>query len=359
VPPTLRKDMWQPLLTIIFPRGREHEGRIVYQRLREYRRFRDVNWRKRQDLLEHDAFSKTKFEPDEKGDVELIWTARQKLLMDQKADAIADVAAILERQKTIETQKREKIESETVQRDALKREKLKAAAEDGKVAVLESHIRNLKKALERGRGKDVKKAPQSEEDKAKWSRTIRQQIGRLNWEKSQLQLSLQPKRQQPVDNSPADVQKALSSVQDLIATMVKLRETGPPAAMKSNKQRLKWWFAFNELSQNAQSETKRLQILSGKSDQEQQEDGAGQGQQQKVDNLWKRKQELDNSQPEIYAAEADVVQIQWHELEDAYHAKSWPEEVVHDVMGRSAGQRHEAPLPYLVSKPGLSERERW
>lgn len=85
VPARLRKDLWTPLCLVEFPRPAE--GLLAYRRLREFRRLHETSypislitrpgpWR----ILE----SKKK---------------RGKILMDQKANSIADLAAVLALQK--------------------------------------------------------------------------------------------------------------------------------------------------------------------------------------------------------------------------------------------------------------------
>jgi len=201
VPPTVRRDMWQPLLTVCFPEGREQEGLIAYQRLREYRMVRDVNWRKREDLLEHAAFSKIKLKSRSLDRPRSIWNARRRILMNQKAEAVADVAAVLARQEGIEAAKKAK-EEERKAEEVQRLEKLREDAKDAKKQkAIESNIRNLQKALQRGRGKGADQPARTEETQKEWEKTVRKDLGRLTWKKGLLRQAIEAVKQSETPQS--------------------------------------------------------------------------------------------------------------------------------------------------------------
>ncbi|RDL40452.1 uncharacterized protein BP5553_00431 [Venustampulla echinocandica] len=83
VPRALRKDLWHPLATISFAPGSSAIGLSAYQKLREYRRRHELEW---DDSLMRDT--EGKLIPKKK---------RGRQLNDQKANSIADMAAVLGR----------------------------------------------------------------------------------------------------------------------------------------------------------------------------------------------------------------------------------------------------------------------
>ncbi|KAH8658712.1 transcriptional regulation of mitochondrial recombination-domain-containing protein [Tricladium varicosporioides] len=82
-PRSLRKDLWAPLASIHFPAGSGEIGLSAYQKLREYRRRHELEW---DDSLMEDKDGK--IIPKKK---------RARQLCDQKANSIADMAAVLQR----------------------------------------------------------------------------------------------------------------------------------------------------------------------------------------------------------------------------------------------------------------------
>ncbi|KAI9718087.1 MAG: hypothetical protein M1812_004345 [Candelaria pacifica] len=82
VPAALRKDLWQPLATISFPAP--PQGLLAFRKLREFRKLHELSY-----PLEDFK--------DEKGRL-LGKKQRGKKLMDQKANSIADIAAVLQAQ---------------------------------------------------------------------------------------------------------------------------------------------------------------------------------------------------------------------------------------------------------------------
>lgn len=85
VPGEIRPDLWRPLATVFFPS--QHQGLNAYRRLREFRKKHELSWPEASD-------GKTSRPP--KRD-------RIRQLMDQKANAVADLAAVLHIQKDIGT----------------------------------------------------------------------------------------------------------------------------------------------------------------------------------------------------------------------------------------------------------------
>ena len=84
VPAALRKDLWQPMATISFPNP--PQGREALHKLREYRKLHELSYPLedfKSEKSEHALLEKKK---------------RPRWLMNQKANSIADIAAVLQRQ---------------------------------------------------------------------------------------------------------------------------------------------------------------------------------------------------------------------------------------------------------------------
>ncbi|KAJ4424280.1 hypothetical protein N0V82_000980 [Gnomoniopsis sp. IMI 355080] len=77
-PAVLRKDYWKPLCMIQFDAGRGVVGRSVFQKLREFRRLHELEWGWQAEEL-------MKLKKSERG----------VRIHDQKANAVADIAAVL------------------------------------------------------------------------------------------------------------------------------------------------------------------------------------------------------------------------------------------------------------------------
>ena len=86
VPRALRKDMWQPLATLYFPQP--FQGLLAYHKLREYKRLHEYAY----------PISTIRTDPDDPLSPLLERKKRARVLMDQKANAIADMAAVLKAQ---------------------------------------------------------------------------------------------------------------------------------------------------------------------------------------------------------------------------------------------------------------------
>ncbi|KAL8984310.1 MAG: hypothetical protein Q9205_001697 [Flavoplaca limonia] len=96
VPSHLRKDLWQPLCLVSFPRPLQ--GLQAYRRLREFRRLHETSY---------PISLITQTEGPHKGQLHST-KKRGKILMDQKANSVADLAAVLFRaEDKLETEKPE------------------------------------------------------------------------------------------------------------------------------------------------------------------------------------------------------------------------------------------------------------
>ncbi|KAK3357697.1 transcriptional regulation of mitochondrial recombination-domain-containing protein [Lasiosphaeria hispida] len=83
VPAKLRKDYWRPMAVIEFPDGGLGEvGRSVYQKLREFKKRHELEWGRENEEEEYRLLNMSRRE-------------RGKVLNDQRANVIADMAAVL------------------------------------------------------------------------------------------------------------------------------------------------------------------------------------------------------------------------------------------------------------------------
>ncbi|KAI1631827.1 transcriptional regulation of mitochondrial recombination-domain-containing protein [Biscogniauxia mediterranea] len=81
-PSKLRKDYWRPLAMIQFPEGLGAVGRSIYHRLRECKKLHEFSW---DDSIFYDPGTGRQRTLQERG----------RVLNDQKANAVADMAAVL------------------------------------------------------------------------------------------------------------------------------------------------------------------------------------------------------------------------------------------------------------------------
>lgn len=89
-PAKLRRDLWQPMALIQFPSGAGVVGQNVFQKLREFRRRHELEW---DDSVLYKQEQKEY--TDEKQQLVRTRKERGKAIHDQRANSIADMAAVL------------------------------------------------------------------------------------------------------------------------------------------------------------------------------------------------------------------------------------------------------------------------
>lgn len=121
LPSALRKDMWRPLLTATFPSP--SQGLAAFRKLRELRMLHEHNW-------EHPDPDARKL-PEKK--------ERGRIIMDQKANSIADLAWVLRGQEELGVKMAEKYEADQhrIREELLA---LSKEAEEGGVQLLEQSL---------------------------------------------------------------------------------------------------------------------------------------------------------------------------------------------------------------------------
>lgn len=92
-PAALRKDHWHPLAHITFPPGASSSGLSAFQKLREYRRRHELSWDPSSPLFKRvPEIGETELQ---KSNTHLPNKLRARKLNDQKANTVADMAAVL------------------------------------------------------------------------------------------------------------------------------------------------------------------------------------------------------------------------------------------------------------------------
>ncbi|KAF2140559.1 uncharacterized protein K452DRAFT_288640 [Aplosporella prunicola CBS 121167] len=127
VPASLRKDVWRPLATVTFPSPTQ--GMTAYNLLLQFRKLHEMHWDTGEyPMLPPDVQKKLK----ETGNLPTR-KERAKVIMDQKANTVADLAAVLEKQNQVGEKQRAELERKSesaakLEAEFMKRLEMKAAA---------------------------------------------------------------------------------------------------------------------------------------------------------------------------------------------------------------------------------------
>ena len=169
VPPSLRKDVWKPLYTALFPPssiGRA-QGLQAFQKLREYRKLHEVSWTPPAELSRkygEEEIEELQEVLDQRGGSkkESVWDlmkrekkkVRQRMVMRQKENSVADLAAVLLQQEEEGTRAAEEREKEMAKcRDEEVRAMLRFSqeAKEGGLEKLQGRIEELEGILFEGK----------------------------------------------------------------------------------------------------------------------------------------------------------------------------------------------------------------
>ncbi|KAK5137227.1 hypothetical protein LTR08_000197 [Meristemomyces frigidus] len=162
----LRKDLWRPLYTLCLPSASPHalrQGLHAFKKLREYRKLHELNWTPSPLLAKPKTATEIQLMKDKLGDrggskkenvYDLIVREKKKMrvksVMDQKANSIADLAAVLLEQEDLgaETVARKDAERSTDRAAEVKEMlALAAEAEAGALARLEHEVGGLQRRV--------------------------------------------------------------------------------------------------------------------------------------------------------------------------------------------------------------------
>ncbi|KAJ9662826.1 hypothetical protein H2201_005907 [Coniosporium apollinis] len=300
VPRAIRKDLWRPLLTVSFPSALQ--GLSAYRKLREFRRLHETTWSdadvaaRRQHVLLGPGKFRNKDKEEEDGedwwrDIERKPGKKEKkmMLMDQKANSIADLAAVLFAQERQGVQREEglvKRAEEEAKREKerwARLEELAARAKGGEVERLNEQIKKLEAELAAQKEKEnvpgeQGKKPDGKEPQLKPEGAQELELKRLRRQKHELlhaknQIEKRAKGEIPDTTGP-----------DVVGIKIEKKAPWPPPK-------------YGPL----------------------------------------RKQALKR---EPYLPTTEGVRIQWANIVDAEFAESWPSAVAHEIMGYF---RHQAP----------------
>ncbi|KXT05447.1 hypothetical protein AC578_11040 [Pseudocercospora eumusae] len=338
-PPKIRKDVWRPLWIVSLPNSRigQRQGLKVFQELREYRMLHETNWDIPEEMKRpytEKEIERLQRRLDNRGGskketvYDIIkrkkWKMRVKMVMDQKANSIADLAAILSRQETmgaIISQERDlalglqkKDDQDTIvdlaNRNATEADKLKAKVPimQAEVAEAEQQAQN-KDNSSKERRSAFQKALHTRRDLEK----IQLQIRRMEWSAAQVadaKARAADSTAKPSTAEEATRAEASSSSEQTVLDKVDFRrylsdfpaELDPIAAAKAGTPIAKG----SALEPVDRKQKKRARVI---------------------------------RQP-IFTAQG--ITIKWANILDAEFAETWPINVKH---GRMGFVRHIAPKP--------------
>jgi hypothetical protein len=326
----IRKDLWQPFAAVTCPTP--EFGMNVYQKLREYRHVRDYNWTfgpTRREIAE--AVHKAREKAKEEGKYEIptfdrrlpTLKERGKLLMDQKASAIADLAHIIGREAASTKSKQELVEKRTEeQKERAEAQwqqvvKLATKAREGELEKYEGWITNRVAEIER---------TISEKRKARGKKGLMMlKIKRNELLRAKQALDfVEGTEEVPLNQRLAWNQKLSAMVQERTDKLVNPQK--PPVEkkeVKSPKER----FPKTQITKHYHK-------------------GEGMVEHQVPPSLHPSNARIDpRLEPyirETRGLEPESVLIQWRNIDDALYARLWPKEVAHELVRKEllvAGNR--------------------
>lgn len=295
LPATIRKDIWRPLLSVSFPSA--PQGLSAFRKLREYRKLHELSWNTHTVPnaglldLENPYVRVNTVRPPRK--------ERSRMIMDQRANSIADLAQVLREQEQLgaETEK-QRIEREQAEETRVREELISLAEEErnGGLPVLEAAIQAQESAIN-----DMRARKQAAQPDAPSRKDVHRQILALN--------ALKLKHQKMI--------AAKDTFEQGHARLIKQAES------KSESGELKQGASELELDIEPPAIFYRPTERSGSTPRR--------------GNV---KQEVAKKQTPVYTAQGIV--IRWSNPLDAEFAESWPTAVEHQDAGYT---RHVAARP--------------
>ena len=229
-PPKLRKDMWRPLWTVSFEKAcdAEAQARRAFEKLREYRKLHELCWQPPTILSQHVTEAekeeiRRRLEGRGGSKVEAVHDIikrrkkkiRQRMVMDQKANSIADLAAVLLEHHSYGT---EQLETRCRQVEFKTLRSLEKEAQSGALAAVVDQIKQLRQQILKIEGRTRKRATVIK--LRKQLVTLRQKKWELTWAVSarakatKKQLSAVSTKQTQNDVSKDQDQNAVSKNQE-------------------------------------------------------------------------------------------------------------------------------------------------
>lgn len=314
-PPALRKDLWAPLFTITLPYAAQ--GLNAFRMLREYRRLHEISW-ERPEALDRNYTEEEIEVMQEKLDArggsksELVWDIirrekrkmRVKAVMDQRANSVADLAAVLlEQEKWGMEATKKQTSIEKIERDSEVEEMLASAEEarKGGIEELQQAIDVLRQSLAK---------PELLQGEATSIRTVKRELAKAKVRLTRMEFAREAVAAAEIDAPTAEedeaARKAVAEEAASEASAIQSSTNAVHATMAASPR-------FRHFHANLPSFPVRVR---------------------KDKTLPKRGRELQEVRRAalpIYSVEG--VTVRWTDILDADYAAQWPERVRHEPMG--------------------------
>ncbi|KAI5367838.1 Putative mitochondrial recombination protein [Septoria linicola] len=332
-PPKLRKDIWRPLFTVSLPDQRQ--GLDVFKSLREYRMLHETNWELTKEITtpytekQIEALKK-KLEDRGGSKKETVFDVikrqkqkmRVKMVMDQKANSVADLAAILLRQEekgiSLVDLKAESVQQRKEQVVA-EIEELARAFTRGGTEALDKKIAELKEEAESASAKSKDKSnkvKQRKEEHQKAKKSL-EALGQVKLQRRKMLYAAQAVKE--AKETAAQESAAQGPPSETSPSADATENTTPPTSEVDYRQYIQPYPTKLDPVRAAQEG-----LAVSKRSQAQQA----------------QKEEIKLARTPIF--NNDGVAIKWANSLDAEYAEMWPKAVLHENMGFV---RNAAPVP--------------
>ncbi|EMC97969.1 hypothetical protein BAUCODRAFT_31979 [Baudoinia panamericana UAMH 10762] len=348
-PNTTRKDLWKPLYTLTVPSSAQ--GLSTFRQLREYRKLHELNWEPPLSLSEpySDAeIYEMKQKLAERGGnkKESVYDIikrrkqrqRERIVMDQKANSVADVAAILFKQAELGAKTAE--ERERMLRGEREKEvkvmlELADQASKGGLQKLDEQIAAVKQRLKDGEGLE----------EAGSKRQFRRELYNLNARRLRMVFASNAVQEARIDG-PERLRTA--RMESAVATDSP-EEMVTPGRRSGNTTVSGDTTTGSEKAAQADggvAELDWIQVLPSFPPRN-------------PENMPKRgamRRRLERLDTPIFSTEG--VTMRWNNLLDAEYAEAWPDNIAHEAMGWT---RNVAPRPDAqpISDVAVFTESRW
>ncbi|EME47954.1 hypothetical protein DOTSEDRAFT_147019 [Dothistroma septosporum NZE10] len=361
-PPVLRKDLWRPLYRVELPSTPEgvKQGLHAIKKLREYRKLHELSWE--QTSLMTRNFTDKEIETEKKklenrggSKKETVYDIikrqkhkmKVKMVMDQKANSIADLAAVLLEQealgaKTLQAKETRAREWRATQLEEM--EGLAHKAEGGGMDKVSDQVDLMQKTLEQMR-KDGTEGQRSKLKKeiADTKRQLRKMRHAVH-----VTIEVNPKAGEIERLAQSAEDDGLEKNRDGIEVLRKLlQETRNPAENKSLKDQIRNQEQRLRLMQSAANAVQELRATSAPTEEGTSgdslvaaykkelllsfaEDPTERDQKTLPKRGWARR-EVDRRNRPTFTAEG--ITVKWANIMDVEYAGTWPDAVHHERMG--------------------------
>ncbi|TKA64611.1 hypothetical protein B0A49_12069, partial [Cryomyces minteri] len=366
VPSKLRKDVWTPLVSVTFPSP--PQGLNAYRRLCELRKLHQLSWDvpgNTSDALPPKRKPKLIPEPDEKPFDKT--KLRKRLLMDEKAYSIADLASTLvwqenkgretQEERTKEAEALVEMEQEQVTKEEAKIMRLAKRAAAGELTQGAKAIAKIERRIRTRRVSD----PAKEKERLKKTyhdiKSFRLLMDRMKEAQTAVQMQETYVAQEALKTQEASEARKAEEAQEAAPAqdVTKAQASAPAKAPVSGASHAGDENDVGAGENNASTEedaakkSKVLELARERAAEWVAKYAARKASCGRHGKL--RELTLGEERPVMTM---DGVRIQWADVRDAEYAEKWPEAVGHEEMNYF---RHTAPHPSSGPKPTLTEEE--